>query len=95
MKKISKPTGLTLCIAVLLCSSALFFQSCTKESSSEEAGFLYIADVNKAEFTPAEWKIIKEADKRMSAHLIIDGTQLSLGGTTAKELKIDQRLFDK
>ncbi len=73
---------------------SMFFTACQKETLADEE-YLSIPDVNKSTFTQEEWRIIKEADKRMSRYLVVENNKLSLQGKTAADLNMDVELFNQ
>ena len=87
----------TLIASILIASllaGVFLIQSCQK-STDYDPDFLYIENLDKTYYSPEELRILKEADKRMSRHIVLGDGRLTMGNTTAQDLKIDQRLFNK
>lgn len=77
--------------ACTLFFTTLFFSNCTKEKYPTEE-FLYIEDLSKPELTPLENIIFKKAGHRAWNYMVEAG-ELSLKGTSADKLHMDNRLF--
>ena len=79
---------------VMCCTILIFLNSCEKDDFVQYPEFLFINDVHKPTFSNEDIRIFKEASQRMSDNIVFEKTQIRIS-KTAKELNIDQKLFDK
>ncbi len=81
-------------LSLLIVFSFLVLNSCQGDDFVQYPTFLFIDNTNKTDFSSNEILVLKEASQRMSDNIIFEGVKIRIT-KTAKELNIDQDLFDK
>ncbi len=96
MKKYSKTSIVATLFAVIMLSGCGYENLSTNIFNQKHQEYLFVKDLDKTTFTPEEQRIIDKAEYRFSSYVVFDeNNKISINGKTAKDMNMDQRLFDR